>query len=698
VVESLEREIRELRSLFWHPRRDPDGRAFAPLADAYRRAGRHDQAREALTDGLDRLPDYATGHLVSAWLLRDLDDPVGAEAAFRRVLELDVDNARALLGLGRLHLSAGRDEAGRELVQRALELDPLLEAEEDVPELDDVEPQDGVASHEMEVASPVAADEEAADQEADVEAASPPTADAAEESTVEPDDGGDPWPRVTRDPDTEQDGPARTGRGADEADDDVFVATPLGADGAEEAVGGHEAVGGPEVRDGRQEPASGDAGSDPTPTPAAEPGDAETVADDLEFISLEPVAALDALPPGGGSEVDEDDGDDDEAPLPLDALAPDADAPPEVEAPADDEEVVASLAALAPDVDIVAESDGTEDDGPEVLSLDALAPDADASFPEAPPEEAADEPVLSLAALAPDAGDDDGVASLDSLAPEDAGTDEAVVSLDALAPDGEAGPDEGGDDEPVLSLDALAPDADPDEVVASLDSLAPEDDEAEESFMSLDALAPADTDGSDVAVPSAEVGEREGGAPDAVAADAVEPDAVETDSPAPDAPTAPASAGGGGPLPTRTLAELYARQGLVDEALGVYRILMENAPGDTSLQARAAELQAELDAGDGARTVDEAADAGAAVDRTPESGASPGPVEGGDDGPDPDEAHLPSAPEPSPEDPTPFGWAGGAAPDDDDDGHAEREVPVTEYFTNLLGWRGSTEDPSESGG
>ena len=49
MADSLENELHELRSLFWSER-DPDGRVFAPLADAYRRQGDLAQALDLLRE------------------------------------------------------------------------------------------------------------------------------------------------------------------------------------------------------------------------------------------------------------------------------------------------------------------------------------------------------------------------------------------------------------------------------------------------------------------------------------------------------------------------------------------------------------------------------------------------------------------------------------------------------------------------
>ena len=95
MTESLEGEIRALRSLFWSDR-DPDGRGFAPLADAYRRAGEAKQALELLGDGMDRHPDFTPGHVVAARLYVEQSLFTEAELAARRALDLDPENVDAL--------------------------------------------------------------------------------------------------------------------------------------------------------------------------------------------------------------------------------------------------------------------------------------------------------------------------------------------------------------------------------------------------------------------------------------------------------------------------------------------------------------------------------------------------------------------------------------------------------------------------
>jgi tetratricopeptide (TPR) repeat protein len=94
LTESLEQEIRALRSLCGSPR-DPEGRSFAPLADAYRRAGDFRKAVEVLREGLERHPGSVPGHIVAAQLYLEKGLLEEAEIAARRAVEVDEENTVA---------------------------------------------------------------------------------------------------------------------------------------------------------------------------------------------------------------------------------------------------------------------------------------------------------------------------------------------------------------------------------------------------------------------------------------------------------------------------------------------------------------------------------------------------------------------------------------------------------------------------
>ncbi|MEX1258671.1 MAG: hypothetical protein WEG36_13740 [Gemmatimonadota bacterium] len=123
MSESLDQEIRTLRAQFWSAR-DPEGRAFAPLAEAYRRLGDLDEATSLVRDGLDRLPDFSTGHLVASRVARDRGDLLLAREHLDRVLDLDPENVLALLERADARASEADGEGAAFDLKAALELEP----------------------------------------------------------------------------------------------------------------------------------------------------------------------------------------------------------------------------------------------------------------------------------------------------------------------------------------------------------------------------------------------------------------------------------------------------------------------------------------------------------------------------------------------------------------------------------------------
>lgn len=170
-----------------------------------------------------------------------------------------------------------------------------------------------------------------------------------------------------------------------------------------------------------------------------------------------------------------------------------------------------------------------------------------------------EEPVMDLADLAPEAEDADETVVLVAMEPEE--PEEPVIELAALAPE-----------EPELDTE---PEAEPEQAepaeITMLD-LAEMTAEAE-VVIDMDALGPG---------PSTDEPEPEEEAP-AIGAEEAEPESPESES--------RDEEGVGEPVYTRTLAELYVRQGAFDEALKVYRHLAELSPGDDRIAQRIAELE-----------------------------------------------------------------------------------------------------------
>ena len=165
--------------------------------------------------------------------------------------------------------------------------------------------------------------------------------------------------------------------------------------------------------------------------------------------------------------------------------------------------------------------------------------------------EAAEEAVMEFGALAPDEPEaaEEEVMDFGALAPDEpkAAVEEEVMDFGALAPDEPTLAESVVEEEEVVDFGALAPD---------------EPEAAEETVMDFGALAPDE--------------------PEAV----TEEDVMGFDALAPDEPV-PAEQ-----IQTRTMADLYVTQGLIDRAIDVYEHLVDDAPDDRGLRARLEEVRA----------------------------------------------------------------------------------------------------------
>ena len=114
-IEKLERRYAE----------NPKGRNFAPLADAYRKAGQLDQAIELCTSGLEHHPDYVSAHIVYGRCLIDKHDDERAGTVFRKVLELDPENVIAFKVLAEIGARSGRLDEAVLWLTKLLNADPM---------------------------------------------------------------------------------------------------------------------------------------------------------------------------------------------------------------------------------------------------------------------------------------------------------------------------------------------------------------------------------------------------------------------------------------------------------------------------------------------------------------------------------------------------------------------------------------------
>jgi len=93
---------------------------WVPAAEGYERS------RESVERALSLEPDVAEGHAQLGWIRMVYDwDWRGADASYRRAVELAPGNASVLLGAGSLAYNVGRLQEAIELYGRAVEQDPL---------------------------------------------------------------------------------------------------------------------------------------------------------------------------------------------------------------------------------------------------------------------------------------------------------------------------------------------------------------------------------------------------------------------------------------------------------------------------------------------------------------------------------------------------------------------------------------------
>ena len=104
--------------------RDPGSLAFAPLADAYRKAGRTGDAIRLCREGLERYPEYGTARLILAKALLDAGDPEGALAETRDLLGRTAADAQAHRLAAELYRRLGRLDDSIGHLRQAVALDP----------------------------------------------------------------------------------------------------------------------------------------------------------------------------------------------------------------------------------------------------------------------------------------------------------------------------------------------------------------------------------------------------------------------------------------------------------------------------------------------------------------------------------------------------------------------------------------------
>ncbi len=104
---------------------EPRSRVFAQLADAYRKAGRLDEAIRTCRSGLRDHPTYASARMVLGRALVEKGQLQEAEKEFALVLELSPGNVVAHRLLGDVAAAQGKRDEARERYETVLQLTPL---------------------------------------------------------------------------------------------------------------------------------------------------------------------------------------------------------------------------------------------------------------------------------------------------------------------------------------------------------------------------------------------------------------------------------------------------------------------------------------------------------------------------------------------------------------------------------------------
>ena len=107
--------------------KNPQSRAFAPLADTYRKSGMLDEALQVCLDGLKIHPDYTSAHILLGKIYLDKQMIKEAEVEFNGVIEKDPDSLVTLNALGEIYYQQKRFLEALEKYERAKKLDPFNE-------------------------------------------------------------------------------------------------------------------------------------------------------------------------------------------------------------------------------------------------------------------------------------------------------------------------------------------------------------------------------------------------------------------------------------------------------------------------------------------------------------------------------------------------------------------------------------------
>lgn len=104
--------------------KDPRSTIFVSLAEAYRKMGLLEDAKQIVAKGLEYHANYSPAHIVLARIDCQLENFDASRIGFERALSLDPDSLAALVGYARLNLMLERHQQARSLLLRARNISP----------------------------------------------------------------------------------------------------------------------------------------------------------------------------------------------------------------------------------------------------------------------------------------------------------------------------------------------------------------------------------------------------------------------------------------------------------------------------------------------------------------------------------------------------------------------------------------------
>jgi len=113
-IEELQKKLQE----------NPESMAFAPLAEAFRKEGKLDEALRVCESGLRKHPSYTSARVVLGRIYQEQGKEDQAISELGKVLELDAENIAAYSLLGSMHMAARDYQAAIGEYQKILSLNP----------------------------------------------------------------------------------------------------------------------------------------------------------------------------------------------------------------------------------------------------------------------------------------------------------------------------------------------------------------------------------------------------------------------------------------------------------------------------------------------------------------------------------------------------------------------------------------------